>query len=454
MPSSDRDGSAQLFVDDEPQQLRDSVLRRTELMKPRCLEVTERFKAIELSGYLGLERYQLRPEVGISTDIKPFEGVLRGDSQRQLRDVQREDLGARTTECRTGDNAGTTSGQGANSRYDMVAGSVAPPRLDLTNEALLASHLYAVWLSETGADLHARMPQLLELEEPGMALIGDLAKTLNNPDAIRRATDRANAVIAPFIDDDLRQTSWWHDGWTAAIISGAPEEFDKACNRWRDLYQAALDDQAEQVRVGAVGVLVTQQPQLTFGFSTAAFGGLASLRFNAAVEDDADFYTYRYFASEGFLPGYSFPRLPLAAYIPGVRVGTNNRDGGEYLQRPRFLAISEFGPGAIIYHEGARYEIRRIQLPMSVGGVGTVETQDAYRCESCGYHHVRRPGLDVCENCAAALGAPQYGLMRMQTGLRPSPGTHFQRRGGTPQGGLRAAHVLPIQPAWATPRAG
>ena len=82
-----------------------------------------------------------------------------------------------------------------------------------------------------------------------------------------------------------------------------------------------------------------------------------------------------------------------------MRVTTGNRDGGDYLQRPRFLAISEFGPGAIIYHEGARYEVKRIQVPMSTGGIGTVDTQDAYRCESCGYHHVRRPGLDVCEHC-------------------------------------------------------
>ena len=297
---------------------------------------------------------------------------------------------------------------------DMVAGSVAPPRLDLTNEALLASHLYAVWLSETGADLHARMPQLLELEAPGMPLTPDLAKTLKNPDAIRRATDRANAVIAPFIDD-LRQTSWWHDAWTAAIITGAPEQFDKACNRWRNLYQAALDDQAEQNRVILDSSVKPQARRAAEGRRREAEGQLRLLRNEDTDRTHSDFYTYRYFASEGFLPGYSFPRLPLAAYIPGVRAGTNNRDGGEYLQRPRFLAISEFGPGAIIYHEGARYEIRRIQMPMSVGGVGTVETQDAYRCESCGYHHVRRPGLDVCENCAAALGAPQYGLMRMQT---------------------------------------
>ena len=33
----------------------------------------------------------------------------------------------------------------------------------------------------------------------------------------------------------------------------------------------------------------------------------------------SDFYSYRYFASEGFLPGYNFPRLPLSAYIPARR---------------------------------------------------------------------------------------------------------------------------------------
>jgi hypothetical protein len=34
---------------------------------------------------------------------------------------------------------------------------------------------------------------------------------------------------------------------------------------------------------------------------------------------EGDFYSYRYFAAEGFLPGYSFPRLPLSAYVPGRR---------------------------------------------------------------------------------------------------------------------------------------
>src|SRR5262249_22566681 len=81
----------------------------------------------------------------------------------------------------------------------------------------------------------------------------------------------------------------------------------------------------------------------------------------------ADFNPYRYLASEGFLPGYSFPRLPLAAYIP---VGGRSRKDGDYVQRPRFLAIKEFGPRALIYHEGARVRGGRGQAATGRGGGG------------------------------------------------------------------------------------
>jgi ribosomal protein L37AE/L43A len=297
---------------------------------------------------------------------------------------------------------------------DMVAGSVAAPRLDLTNEALLASHLHALWLSETGANLRSRMPDLLDIEQPGMPLTADLRQALDSPDAVRRATDRARQLIAP-LADELRATAWWHDEWADTVIGSAPVAFNRACDRWRELYQAALDDQQEQNRI-VLDISVNRRARdAAEARRREAEGQLRLLRNEDTDRMHSDFYTYRYFASEGFLPGYSFPRLPLAAYIPGVRSVAGRGDGGDYLQRPRFLAISEFGPGAIIYHEGARYVVKRVQVPMAAGGIGTVDTQDAYRCESCGYHHVRRAGLDVCEHCGAALGNPQYGLMRMQT---------------------------------------
>jgi hypothetical protein len=64
-------------------------------------------------------------------------------------------------------------------------------------------------------------------------------------------------------------------------------------------------------------------------------------------------YPYRYLASEGFLPGYNFPRLPLRALIP------TGRDV-HVIDRPRFLGLAEFGPRNVIYLEGRKYGIHRL----------------------------------------------------------------------------------------------
>lgn len=72
----------------------------------------------------------------------------------------------------------------------------------------------------------------------------------------------------------------------------------------------------------------------------------------------SDFYTYRYLVTEGFLPGYNFPRLPLYAFVPGGA----GKGSGAYLQRARFLAIAEFGPRSLIYHEGRAYRVYKAKL--------------------------------------------------------------------------------------------
>ena len=63
------------------------------------------------------------------------------------------------------------------------------------------------------------------------------------------------------------------------------------------------------------------------------------------------------------------------------------------MSRPRFLAITEFGPGNFIYHEGARYQITRVILPVAdiTGDEEPVLTRSAKVCEACGYLH---PGAD------------------------------------------------------------
>ena len=50
----------------------------------------------------------------------------------------------------------------------MVAGQVAPPRLDLANEDLVRAHVHAIWLAETGAEPRQLAQRLLDMtgEQP------------------------------------------------------------------------------------------------------------------------------------------------------------------------------------------------------------------------------------------------------------------------------------------------
>jgi hypothetical protein len=154
-------------------------------------------------------------------------------------------------------------------------------------------------------------------------------------------------------------------------------------------------------------------------------------------------------ASEGFLPGFNFPRLPLSAGIPARRGG----GADEYLNRPRFVAISEFGPGAFIYHEGSVYRVNRVMIPVNQSSDLSVDdpviTTSAVQCSTCGYLHPARNGasVDRCERCGADLSASQVAVplavphdQRVDTA--PGPDQFQFRR--TPAEGLRNTHRVPL----------
>ena len=304
----------------------------------------------------------------------------------------------------------------------MVAGVVTPPRLDLLNEDLLRSHVHAIWIAEAGLALGAAIPENIDMSDtepegkrrpdPQLGLTEHVAELAQSADAIRRATTRAKAVLAELEDDLRSKTSWWDTSWLEQVIRATPETFDRAFDRWRTLFRAALADQWEQNR-RKQNFKLSEQQRIAAGRRRAEAETQMALLRNEGSNDinvSADFNPYRYLASEGFLPGYSFPRLPIAAYIPGRR---GMRGEGDYVQRARFLAIREFGPRALIYHEGARYEVHRVQLPPDAAG--EVRTEDAHRCPGCGYHHAVAPGNDRCEMCHVEFTASQYGLLPLHT---------------------------------------
>ncbi|WP_329356568.1 protein kinase domain-containing protein [Streptomyces anulatus] len=303
--------------------------------------------------------------------------------------------------------------------HRMVAGAVAPPRLDLANEDLVRSHLQAIWLAEAGLTLGRAVPQVLDIGHaetsgspaPVLALLDDVRAASHDPGAQSRTVDAARRVLGPLLPR-FGETTWWDERWIEDAVGKAPRNFDRAFDRWRELYRTALLDQYVQNRRVLDHTLTEGDRRNAFRRRTQAETQLNLLK-NESVDNRSvlsDFNPYRYLASEGFLPGYSFPRLPLAAYIPSR--GGRHGDG-DYLQRPRFLAIREFGPGALIYHEGARYQVTRIQLPPD--STGDISTGEARRCAHCGYLDEPEQRRDTCEMCEKPLGAPTYGLLHLHT---------------------------------------
>lgn len=299
----------------------------------------------------------------------------------------------------------------------MVSGKVRPPRLDLANEDLVRAHVHAIWLACAQMDLGRSLSDVLDVTSSpaSLAVLPDRAADLANTAARRRAGERAEAVLATMADE-LVDADWYTPRWLEEALAVLPESFEAACGRWRDLYRAAEGQQATQNHIANDNNRSPKERQIARGMRAEAERQKELLLNEASSDMQSDFYSYRYFASEGFLPGYNFPRLPLSAFIPARRTGGDD----EYLNRPRFVAISEFGPQAMVYHEGSVYRVNQVMIPVShdPDRDEPVVTTSAVQCEICGYQHPADAGVgpDRCERCGADLslrGLKFASLFRM-----------------------------------------
>ena len=301
----------------------------------------------------------------------------------------------------------------------MVSGKVHPPRLDLGNEDLVRSHVHAIWLGEAHMHLGRSLSDVLEVTgtPPSLELQAAKADDLANPQARERALARATRVLDQ-VADELAATDWWSPRWLSDTLAALPVRFGEACRRWRDLFRAAEGQQAAQNAVVLDRSRSGDDKARAKRLRSEAEAQLELLLNETSTDFSSDFYSYRYFASEGFLPGYNFPRLPLSAWIPARRGSTTD----EYLSRPRFVAISEFGPHALVYHEGSVYQVNRVMIPVSsatdASSDDPVVTSSAIQCDVCGYLHPASSGAgpDRCERCAADLADSRWryrSLFRM-----------------------------------------
>ena len=294
-------------------------------------------------------------------------------------------------------------------KKDLVAGAVQAPKLDLCNRELLESHLNALLISLVG------LPGL-ESEGSGrpslMRFVIDDGHKLELSPAVKSGLELTTAtrsqikstfkrVVHDFADElRANASSWFTDQWVDQNLNKITDNLDHSLDRWRHLYRSARTVLTHATQHIQAGILTPgsedyrkfdrQQKQSShqLGLLRNEGGGFAEL---------SEFYPYRYLASEGFLPGYNFTRLPLRVFIP-----TPDGTAGEFISRPRSIALREFGPLNIIYHRGRKYRINQLITQDAEGALQSakISTKAGYFFPADQMHREICPmtGLNLADN--------------------------------------------------------
>lgn len=246
--------------------------------------------------------------------------------------------------------------------HTMVAGTVVAPRIDLKNEELLTSHFNAFILMELAIrELNSSVADMLDLtNEANIRVREDIINSLHN--GLLHYKQRWIAdfrKVAETIIPELNSTWWFTNDWFDKKINSFVSRFQKAFDRWIKLYLSALNMMNKSHIILKDPTLKSDNPirteaKIQYSISQKQIALLKNDS-NSSNNNESEFYIFRYLASEGFLPGYNFTRLPIRTFV-----GYHYTGQGEYISRPRAIALKEFGPQNILYHNGSKYRINRM----------------------------------------------------------------------------------------------
>lgn len=289
---------------------------------------------------------------------------------------------------------------------ELVAGAVQPPKLDLCNEELLLTHLHALAITEIGlpgldneTGKPASLTSLLNMTVAGMPLLPQIVQGLKlSPTTFDKLRATFRRTVKDF-EHELQKPgkAWYSDGWIDRNLSKLAQHLDEALSRWRSIFQSArsmLTDASKKIESGILKASSDEYKQAQRQQNQATHQlTLLKNESERGSTQLSEFYPYRYLAAEGFLPGYNFTRLPIRIYIP------TGSASGEFISRPRAIALREFGPLNIIYHNGSKYRVDQmiIQDPEQ-------DLREAKVSTKAGYFLIGdQKSLEICPFSGASL---------------------------------------------------
>ena len=280
-------------------------------------------------------------------------------------------------------------------RNEMIAGVVQPSRMDLTNSELLKAHIRSIWLAETGQALNRSMRDVLDLEMGDEFPVKlDIRAKMEHKTYLDSTLSAAYKLVER--TPEIKETRWYSAEWLSEVVNTSMEDFNESFERWRELYRANRHAMLEASKQLMSPLVSRQERENAERRQQEARRDMDLLLNDTNSYEETDFYPYRYLATEGFLPGYNFPRLPVRA-----RVRDRGANSYHYIDRSRFLALYEFGPQNAIYDEGRKHRVNSIVVPAS--GIESRMTE-AKLCNGCGYFHDSDSiSVERCEGCDTQL---------------------------------------------------
>ncbi len=251
-------------------------------------------------------------------------------------------------------------------KMDMVTGKVTPQQLDLANPDLLRTHLNAAYLSKCQISaLNRSFGEVLDLDNEDLPLLPSIREQLDLSIAQKHQLHEEFTDVIQGLLPLLEKQPWFSEEWVSKQIEDVPRAFDKAMDRWRDLYVEADKAKAEALMRQRETKQIGRYSEFDKGgyLAKSSHNKVALLLNNGDNNQFSEFYPYRYLASEGFLPGYNFTRLPVRVFL------SDFKGSGTYISRPRLQALVEFGPGNTLYQNGKKWRVGQMSLPPSEAGL-------------------------------------------------------------------------------------
>lgn len=248
----------------------------------------------------------------------------------------------------------------------MVKGEVKAPRMELVNEELFRTHLHSTILSLCPIkELSDGIKDLVDYSDINNITLKEEVRVALQLTPERK--EQVKEVFRQIMNDsflknrmDSERPIWFTEHWLDNILSCYEHDFDKALDRWRSLYKQA-QTQIEEASIVINNRIYGENSKEKRAAHIKQLRGENLRDMLLGVKqgknnNENEFYPYRYLASEGFLPGYNFTKLPLRAQLQYKSTKL------EYLSRPKHLALSEFGPQNIIYNDGGKFRISRMEI--------------------------------------------------------------------------------------------